>query len=223
MTPAKKASPPIKSLAEMMQSDNDNDSTVTEDKEPNPVVNNDDDSKDDTNKDSDNNDSNDEEFDRDDENEDDENEETAPGGGVVRIPEKGTDNQAGSEGSNDNDPFGNTNGVTIPQANVINKTPADMSAETPKETQQRYGISDEVPKEVDENPNVMAHAAMGNYQIPSGTHLHPDIARDNYNRAVGTGTERGEVQVARTQMVFATENENDDKGIKQPVPENLAD
>lgn len=144
---------------------------------------------------------------------------TKPGSEIVET-EKGVDNQvefAPSDGS------GNVNGVTFNGAhNVINKTPAGLAAETPEETARRYGITDEVPEDVHNNPNVVATNDNRNFQIPSGTHVHPDVAKDNYNRIVGGRTENGEVTVNHIQHVYATEAPVDDKGIKNEQPEDLA-
>lgn len=141
---------------------------------------------------------------------------------VVVLPEKGTDHQA--EDVNNNDNFVNPDGVTHSgRVNPIDKTPADISSETPAETQKRYGISDEVPDDVHNNPNVTATRDNRDFQIPGGTHVHPDVARDNYNRMVGgRPSESGQVTMSSTQMVFAQEAPFDDKGIKNEQPENLA-
>lgn len=144
-------------------------------------------------------------------------------GSEIKEEEKPVDKQVGKKSDNDKDPFGNNDGVTNSgNVNVINKTPFDMSAESAAETMERYGYSDQVPQELIDNPNVETIHLMKNYQIPGGTHIHPDVARDNYNRIVGGRTEHGNVDVVTQQKVYATEAPVDDKGIKNPVPEDLA-
>lgn len=140
---------------------------------------------------------------------------------VVEEERKPVDKQADKDGNND--PFGNNDGVTNSGGqNVINKTPADISAESAEETMRRYGYSDEVPQELIDNPNVETDRLMKNYQIPGGTHLHPDVARDNYNRIVGGRVEHGNVQRTVNEQVYATEAPVDDKGIGNKPAEGLA-
>lgn len=107
----------------------------------------------------------------------------------------------------------NPDGVSFSgNQNVINKTPADLSSETPEESRLRFGIPNEVPDDVHNDPNVTANRDMGFVQIPSGTHLHPDIARDNYNRGVGGQAENSQVTRTVTEHVYATPALQDDKG-----------
>lgn len=141
----------------------------------------------------------------------------------VKKPEEGTDNQAGVTTDNDKDDFRNPDGVTHQGGeNVINKTPADLAAETPQESANRYGISSDIPDDVHNNPNSTITRDNTNYQIPGGTHLHPDIARTTYNRSVGDRMETGQVTVTTSQMVFATPAAQDDKGINNEVDEDLS-
>ncbi len=163
----------------------------------------------------------DEKFDRDDESDENlDSEGYIKPGNVVTQREPGVDNQVDNQ---DDKTPGNPNGVNFSGTmNPINKTPAELSAETPAETAKRFGISDEIPDDVHDNPNVKATRDNRNYQIPGGTHLHPDVAKDNYNRSIGGRTEHGEVTMMTTQTVYATEASLDDKGIKNEQPENLA-
>lgn len=138
---------------------------------------------------------------------------------VVENPAPPVDNQVDQPHVNDDDEFGNVDGVTNSgNENVINKTPADLAAETPEQSARRYGIGSEVPEDVIKNPNVQQFGD-ANFQIPSGTHLHPDVARDNYNRSLQGGTESGATTRVITSNVYAAEAEVDDKGIKGTRPE----
>lgn len=103
--------------------------------------------------------------------------------------------------------------------NVIDKTPAELSAETPEQTANRFNISDEIPEDIANNPNVQVYADDKNFQIPGGTHVHPDIAKDNYNRAVGSPSSNVGTTRVVSENVYATEAEQDDKGLKRDVPE----
>lgn len=145
-------------------------------------------------------------------------------GDVVREEDK--DKPVDKEGTSKNRQVEGPNGVNFSekaQTLAFSKTPFDLSSETPDETKERYGISDEIPDAVDKNPNVNVSADMGNFQIPGGTHLHPDIAKDRYNRNLdGAGAETASVTIQNSQNVYAAEAPVDDKGIKNEVPENLA-
>lgn len=133
----------------------------------------------------------------------------------VQQPGKPVDKQAGKLHDNDKDDFVNPDGVTLTGGpNVINKTPADMSAETAEESAKRFGISDEIPEDVANNPNVQFYGDNKNYQIPGGTHLHPDVARDNYNRSLDPVNHSTQSSRVVTELVFASEAEVDDKGRK---------
>jgi hypothetical protein len=80
-------------------------------------------------------------------------------------------------------------------ATVPNKTPAALAAETPEETSARYGVTAEG-------------------QVPSGTHLHPDVAEDYAKRGVNVRT-TDSAQVTRQGAVdiydFAPDAEHNDK------------
>lgn len=66
----------------------------------------------------------------------------------------------------------------------IRKTPNELAGETPDETKARYGYSDTPTAEDIANPHVQVYADTIVKQIPSGTHLHPDIAADLQNRGI---------------------------------------
>lgn len=108
----------------------------------------------------------------------------------------------------------NPDGATFSRNRVvIDKTPAEMAAETSDEVAARFGISSEAPDDVLDDPNVQVYREDKNFQVQGGTHVHPDIAKDNYNRAVGSPS--GGVRTTRTieEDVWAGEAENDDKGL----------
>jgi hypothetical protein len=116
---------------------------------------------------------------------------------------------------NNEDGFVNKDGVAFSgNLNSVNKTPADMSSESAAESAKRYGISEDIPDEIAANPNVLVYKDTKNYQIPGGTHLHPDVARDNYNRNIAPLQEHGRVTRVVSENVYAAEAERDDKGIK---------
>lgn len=137
------------------------------------------------------------------------------GGTEIVDKEKGVDRQVDVDNNSDDD-LGNPNGVTFgdKNVNVIDKTPADLAAESPAASQRRYGINDEVSDDVHNNPNIQVRKDEGVQQIPSGTHLHPDVARDNYNRSIGLQPENGAVTRNVTEFAYAEEAEHDDKGLK---------
>lgn len=127
----------------------------------------------------------------------------------IDNPDMKTDNHDMEE------PSGNPDGVSFSgTGNVIDKTPAELSAETADETAARYNISSEIPDDVANDPNVQVYADNKDFQIQGGTHVHPDIAKDNYNRAVGSPN--NSVMTTRTvsENVYAGEAELDDKGRK---------
>lgn len=70
----------------------------------------------------------------------------------------------------------------------LRKTPNEMSAETPAETNERYGVDQSVTKTDHENPRVEFSEDDFMTQVPSGTHLHPDIAKDLQNRGISAPT-----------------------------------
>lgn len=70
----------------------------------------------------------------------------------------------------------------------LTKTPNELSAETPDETAARYGIDTSVTKTDEDNRRVEFSEADFMSQVPSGTHLHPDIAKDLQNRGISAPT-----------------------------------
>ena len=67
---------------------------------------------------------------------------------------------------------------------VPNKTTAELAAETPAQTAARYGIDQTISDEDANNPNVQVYRDTRVNQVPSGTHLHPDIAKDMLSRGI---------------------------------------
>ncbi len=100
----------------------------------------------------------------------------------------------------------------------FDKTPADLAAETPEESAARYGLNSEVPDDVAKDPNVQVSKDYNLMRPSGGTHLHPDIARDNYNRPLSIG-ETGVVTRTVSEHVFAGEAELDDKGLSKTKDE----
>lgn len=101
---------------------------------------------------------------------------------------------------------------------LVNKTPAELAAETPDETAERYGIDTKITKEDAENPRVQVYEDTVVKQVPSGTHLHPDIAKDLLNRGISANT-TDSAQVKRTIIEtydFAGDAETNDK-FQKPV------
>jgi hypothetical protein len=94
-----------------------------------------------------------------------------------------------------------------------NKTPAELAAESPDETAERYGISTEISDEDADNPRVQAYRDTLVNQVPSGTHLHPDIAKDFQNRGVAEQhTDNAQVKRTITDTYdFAPDAETNDK------------
>jgi hypothetical protein len=68
------------------------------------------------------------------------------------------------------------------------KTPNEMASETPKETEERYNIDNTVTETDENNPRVEWSESDYIAQVPSGTHLHPDIAKDLANRGISAPT-----------------------------------
>jgi hypothetical protein len=98
-------------------------------------------------------------------------------------------------------------------ATVPNKTPAELAAETPDETAARYGIDTTITKEDAENPRVQVYEDTAVRQVPSGTHLHPDVAKDLQNRGISQHT-TDSAQVRREitdTFDFAPDAEHNDK------------
>jgi hypothetical protein len=98
-------------------------------------------------------------------------------------------------------------------ATVPNKTPAELSNETADETAARYNIDNKVLDSDAKNPRVQAYKDTVVVQIPSGTHLHPDIAKDLQNYGISErSTDAAQVKrtVTETQD-FAPDAEYNDK------------
>jgi hypothetical protein len=96
----------------------------------------------------------------------------------------------------------------------IDKTPTQLSQETPKETAERYDLDNTITDETNADPSIPVYKDQQFDQIESGTHLHPDIAIDevrNQNLTI-PGTDRGSVSRVVTEFAFAGESPNDDKG-----------
>lgn len=96
---------------------------------------------------------------------------------------------------------------------VPNKTPAELAAETPEETAARYGVDTSITKKDANNPRVQVYKDTHVRQVPSGTHLHPDIAKDLLNRGISEHT-TDNAQVKRTiteTYDFAPDAETNDK------------
>ncbi len=106
---------------------------------------------------------------------------------------------------------------------VPNKTPAELAAETPDESAARYGIDRTITDEDDKNPRVEASHENLFPQIPSGTHLHPDIAKSTQNRGIGTTTENASFSQAVVGYDYAEEAPIDDKGIKNSNVNDVVD
>lgn len=76
----------------------------------------------------------------------------------------------------------------LPSLEDLTKTPNELAAETPAETAERYGIDQTVTTTDAENPRVEWSEDDFMSQVPSGTHLHPDIAKDLQNRGISAPT-----------------------------------
>lgn len=109
-------------------------------------------------------------------------------------------------------------------ATVPNKTPAELAAETPDQTAARYGIDPTITDEDAENPRVQVYRDTKVNQVPSGTHLHPDIAKDLLNRGISEQhTDNAQVRRVTTEGYdFAPDAEYNDK-FQKPVEENDLD
>ncbi len=95
---------------------------------------------------------------------------------------------------------------------VINKTPEGLATETPEEAAARYHIDTEVTEEDDENPRVEYFKTEAK-QVPAGTHLHPDVAKDVMQKGISHHT-TDSAQVVREVSVgydFADDAEQNDK------------
>lgn len=98
-------------------------------------------------------------------------------------------------------------------ATVPNKTPAELAAETPRETENRYGVAQKVSDEDLDNPRVQVYRDTLVNQVPSGTHLHPDVAKDLLNRGISEQhTDNAQVKRMVTDSYdFAPDAEHNDK------------
>ena len=98
-------------------------------------------------------------------------------------------------------------------ATVPNKTPAELAAETPDETAARYGVDTSITDEDADNPRVQAYRDTHVDQVPSGTHLHPDVAKDLQNRGISErGTDNAQVKRMVTDTYdFSPDAEHNDK------------
>lgn len=76
----------------------------------------------------------------------------------------------------------------VPALSELNKTPAELAVETPAETAERYSIDTTVVETDEKNPRVEYTETDYMTQVPSGTHLHPDIAKDLANRGISAPT-----------------------------------
>jgi hypothetical protein len=104
---------------------------------------------------------------------------------------------------------------------VPNRTPAQLAAETPEETAARYGPSASVTKEDIANPKIQVYSDSIVKQVPSGTHLHPDIALDLQNRGIAQATTESArvTHVVTHEYDFAGDDPNNDKFVK-PVEDD---
>lgn len=112
--------------------------------------------------------------------------------------------------ANDDKPYYSDN-VTAYRAD---KTPAELASETPDETAKRYGIKNTVTQEELDNPRVQVYEDTKLTQIPSSTHLHPDVAKDLQNRGISLqGTDNAQVsRNYNSGYDFAPDAEYQDKG-----------
>lgn len=94
-----------------------------------------------------------------------------------------------------------------------NKTPAELVAETPEETAKRYNIDNRISDEDADNPRVQVYRDTLVNQVPSGTHLHPDVAKDLLNRGIAEQhTDNAQVKRVITDTYdFAPDAETNDK------------
>jgi hypothetical protein len=116
--------------------------------------------------------------------------------------------------SRDDSPKSDSSGLSNQVvATVPNKTPAELAAETPRETENRYGIDQTVTDEDADNPRVQVYRDTHVNQVPSGTHLHPDIAKDLLNRGISEQhTDNAQVKRTVTEAYdFAPDAEHNDK------------
>lgn len=108
-----------------------------------------------------------------------------------------------------NDPFLSPEVVSL----RTDKTPAELSAETPAETAKRYGVDTTISDEEVDNPRIQVYRDTLVNQVPSGTHLHPDIAKSLQNRGIAEQhTDNAQVKRMVTEVYdFAPDAERNDK------------
>jgi hypothetical protein len=113
------------------------------------------------------------------------------------------------ENDDDNDIFLSSNVV----ATVPNKTPAELASESPDETAKRYNIDTSISDRDADDPRVQVYRDTHVKQVPSGTHLHPDVAKDLQNRGISEqGTDNAQVKRMFTETYdFAPDAEVNDK------------
>lgn len=94
-----------------------------------------------------------------------------------------------------------------------NKTPAELAAESPAETAERYNIDNKISDQDADNPRVQVYRDTLVNQVPSGTHLHPDIAKDMLNRGIAEShTDNAQVKRQVTEVYdFAPDADTNDK------------
>jgi hypothetical protein len=129
----------------------------------------------------------------------------------------GDDNPAYVEDAK-NDPFMSPEVVHLDS----NKTPAEMAMETPAETAKRYNIDNEISEADAKNPRVQVYRDTLVNQVPSSTHVHPDVAKDLMNRGIAeTHTDNAQVKRFITDTYdFAPDAETQDKYVKPVVEED---
>lgn len=93
------------------------------------------------------------------------------------------------------------------------KTPDEMSTEPPRETAERYNITNEVSEADVKNPRVQIYSDTVIKQVPSGTHLHPDVAKSLHNYGIADRTtDSAQVKRSITETHdFADAAEHNDK------------
>jgi hypothetical protein len=124
---------------------------------------------------------------------------------------------------NDADDAGRVSGLSPAVVSTVpNKTPAELASETPDEAAARYGIDETVSEQDLENPRVQVYKDTVLKQVPSGTHLHPDVAKDMQNRGIQQQT-TDTAQVSRMvthEYDFAPDAPHNDKWPGHPKDED---
>jgi len=131
----------------------------------------------------------------------------------IKPPVDNTDKSATNTNFDDNDKADKPVMSNQVVGTIPNKTPAELAAETPGQTASRYGIDQTVTDEDADNPRVQAFRDTHVNQVPSGTHLHPDIAKDLLNRGISEQhTDNAQVKRTVTEYYdFAPNAEHNDK------------